>query len=81
MAQPGKAETLADCIATSPHLKTLVGLMHQGAVSATVSDGRSHNGVPFVAIVVQGPWVELAREIGARLVAEIEAQKAKARRN
>lgn len=81
MAPTGEAEVLAQCIAAGSHLKTLVAGMHRRGISATVAEGTSHNGLPFIAIVAHGPWVDLARQVGDALVAEIAARKLAARGN
>lgn len=78
---PDKAASYARCLADSPHVKTLLGLMEQDGVRFVPIEGTTNWGVPWLAIFVQGQDVAAMRQVAERLRDLLDGEAGRIRRD
>lgn len=58
-------------LASSEHVRTLAALMQQDGIDITITNDETHGGMPFVTVVVQGHFAQMAEDWAQALAVHI----------
>lgn len=69
----------AKCVASSEHIRTLAAMMQRDGIDITITTDETHGGIPFVAVVCQGQFAQLAEDWAKALALQTAALRKSAK--
>tara|TARA_R110002020_G_scaffold305906_1_gene521846 strand:+ start:203 stop:454 length:252 start_codon:yes stop_codon:yes gene_type:complete len=76
---PAPHDKFSNALSTSDHVRTIASLMHQQDIDVSIAPDATHGGIPYVVIVVQGQFAQVAEEWAIALASHFRKRRNSAR--